>query len=167
MNLLSDEKKFRQDIITLAKIYGWSGDYAEVALFVRWIGEELKMPIAQSDLTPFEYEEIPEESKKAKTNNVYFDMWPKETGLSFHIFISNMNFCNKEPHFLAPTQALLGKEVFKISEYKTVPLNGDMLIAEPIDQDLRKFRLNNRDRLLSFWHGDININKCTDLLIKN
>ena len=48
------EDEFISKLIYLAKSYGWSGDYAEVCSFVRWVIEESCEDPLQYDLEPFE-----------------------------------------------------------------------------------------------------------------
>ena len=164
MKLQSNPAVFRQDLIAFARCYGWSGDFVEVSSFIKWIGDELQMPIINEELEPFDNEELVEASSYESQSH-YFDLWPKETGMPFHIFIADKTMSPKEPHFLAPTQALLDVKVFKLSDYKIISLIQPMQIVEPIDLFIQNFRRFNRQTLLKFWNCEIGIDEIKKAIV--
>lgn len=153
----------RQDLINLARTFGWSGDYSEIAQFVMWVGDEIGLPISSLELEPLETEYtkglfLGSLEEASERDPQYFDVWPKESGLPFHIFVTDKTLGRSvAPYFLAPPQGLVNEPIFKLTDYSVIPIEGRLLIEEPVDLYLLHFRRNNSKVLLALWNGDIDI----------
>lgn len=90
--------------------------------------------------------------------NQYFDLWPNETGLPFHIFIGDMKLVEGNPQFLAPTEEQLAQGSFNLKDCQVVKLTtGIECISTTRDMQLQFFLNENCQQLMKYCTGEISI----------
>lgn len=90
--------------------------------------------------------------------NQYFDLWPSETGLPFHIFVGDKTLVSGKPHILIPTEDQLLKSSFSLAECRFISLiDINECAATAHDMLIKDYLSVNRAKFLSYHCGDISI----------